>query len=76
MTMQKVHLDISSDIFDKVMFILENLPPNKVKYTIEKQPQNIEEVSDEEQKEYEELFSNMTPEDREVSHSKSITIEI
>jgi len=46
MTMQKVHLDISSDIFDKVMFILENLPPNKVKYTIEKELQNIEKISD------------------------------
>jgi len=31
MNMQRVELDISSDIFDKVMFFLENLPKNKVK---------------------------------------------
>jgi len=31
MNMQRVQLDISSDIFDKVMFFLENLPKNKVK---------------------------------------------
>jgi len=31
MTMQRVQLDISSDIFDKVMFFLEHLPKNKIK---------------------------------------------
>jgi len=31
MTTQRIELDISSDIFDKVMFFLENLPKNKVK---------------------------------------------
>jgi len=36
MTMQRVHLDISSDIFDKVIFFLENLPKNKVKFSIDK----------------------------------------
>jgi len=30
MNMQRVQLDISSDIFDKVMFFLENLPKNKI----------------------------------------------
>ena len=35
MTMQRVQLDISSDIFDKVMFFLENLPKNKVKLSLE-----------------------------------------
>ncbi len=35
MTMQTIRLDISSDIFDKVMFILENLPKNKVKFSLE-----------------------------------------
>jgi len=35
MTMQRVHLDISNDIFDKVIFFLENLPKNKVKVNIE-----------------------------------------
>jgi len=74
MTMQKVHLDISSDIFDKVMFILENLPPNKVKYTIEKQTQNIEEVSDEEQHYYEKLLSNMSAEDKEVASKELFEI--
>ena len=28
--MQRIQLDISSDIFDKVMFFLENLPKNLV----------------------------------------------
>ena len=31
---QRVQLDISSDVFDKVMFFLENLPKDKVKLTI------------------------------------------
>ncbi len=30
MNMQRVKLDIISDIFDKVMFFLENLPKNKI----------------------------------------------
>ncbi len=74
MTMQRVHLDISSDIFDKVMFILENLPPNKIKYTIEKRPQNIEEVSNEEQLYYEKLLSNMSIEDKEVASKESFEL--
>ena len=35
MTTQRVQLDISNDIFDKVMFFLENLPKNKVKLNFE-----------------------------------------
>ncbi len=31
---QTVQLDISSDVFDKVMFFLENLPKDKVKLKI------------------------------------------
>jgi antitoxin YefM len=31
---QTIQLDISSDIFDKVMFFLENLPKDKVKLQI------------------------------------------
>jgi hypothetical protein len=33
MTMQTIQLDISSDIFDKVMSFLEILPKNKVRVT-------------------------------------------
>jgi len=36
MSIKTIRLDISSDIFDKVMFILENLPKNKVKFSLEK----------------------------------------
>ncbi len=35
MTMQRVQLDISSDIFDKVMFFLEHLPKNKIKLSFD-----------------------------------------
>lgn len=31
MITQRIKLDISSEVFDKVMFFLENLPKNKVK---------------------------------------------
>ena len=31
---QRVEVDISSDVFDKVMFFLENLPKDKVKLKI------------------------------------------
>ena len=30
MATQRIQLDISNDIFDKVMFFLENLPKNKI----------------------------------------------
>ncbi len=33
MTMQTIQLDISSDVFDKVMSFLEILPKNKVRIT-------------------------------------------
>jgi len=33
--MHTIRLDISNDIFDKVMFFLENLPKNKVKLKVE-----------------------------------------
>ena len=33
--MQRVQLDISNDIFDKVMFFLENLPKNKIKLNLD-----------------------------------------
>ena len=35
MTMQRIELDVSSDIIDKVLFFLENLPKNKVKLNFE-----------------------------------------
>ena len=35
MNMQRVQLDISNDIFDKVMFFLENLPKNKIKLNLD-----------------------------------------
>ena len=35
MTTQRIQLDISNDIFDKVMFFLENLPKNKIKITLD-----------------------------------------
>jgi len=34
MAMQKIQMEVSPDIFDKVMFFLENLPRNKAKITI------------------------------------------
>jgi hypothetical protein len=36
MTTQRIQLDISNDIFDKVMFFLENLPKNLVSISSEK----------------------------------------
>ena len=35
MTTQRIQLDISSDVFDKVMFFLENLPKNLVRISTE-----------------------------------------
>ena len=39
--MQTIQLDISSDILDKVMFFLENLPKDKVKLQIGNNISNI-----------------------------------
>ena len=35
--MHTIRLDISNDIYDKVMSILENLPKNKVKFQLEQE---------------------------------------
>ncbi len=34
--MQTIRLDVSNDIYDKVMAFIENLPKNKVKLQLEK----------------------------------------
>ena len=49
MSMQRVQLDISSDIFDKVMFFLENLPKNKVKLNFDNvlNPKNVQKKEEE-----------------------------
>jgi len=35
--MHTIRVDVSDDIYDKVLFILENLPKNKVKLQVEKE---------------------------------------
>ncbi|CAA6806174.1 MAG: Unknown protein [uncultured Sulfurovum sp.] len=54
MSIKTIRLDISSDIFDKVMFILENLPKNKVKFSLEKR----KEESQDKEKSLVEFFQN------------------
>ena len=39
--MHTIRLDVSNDIYDKVMFFLENLPKNKVKLQLEKNDNNM-----------------------------------
>ncbi len=34
--MQTIRLDVSNDIYDKVMIFIENLPKNKVKLQVER----------------------------------------
>jgi hypothetical protein len=38
--MHTIRLDVSNDIYDKVMFILENLPKNKVSLQVEKKEES------------------------------------
>ena len=64
MTMQRVQLDISSDIFDKVMFFLENLPKNKIKLNFE----NILNYNYSKQKSQNLLFSDF------LSHSQQVNV--
>ena len=40
--MHRIQLDISNDIFDKVMFFLNYLPKNKVKLTISSPKKPVE----------------------------------
>ena len=42
MIMQRIQLDISNDILDKVMFFLENLPKNKITFNFEPFPKKIQ----------------------------------
>ncbi|CAA6816204.1 MAG: Unknown protein [uncultured Sulfurovum sp.] len=46
MSIQTIRLDISSDILDKVMFILENLPKNKIKFSFENSEQKVKPKED------------------------------
>jgi len=44
--MQTIRLDVSNDVYDKVMFFLENLPKNKVKLQLEqKNNKNISKLA-------------------------------
>ena len=38
MTTQRIQLDVSDDIFDNVMFFLENLPKNKIRLNFDSSP--------------------------------------
>ena len=64
MSMQRIQLDISSDIFDKVMFFLENLPKNKVKLNFDTvlNPKNIQ------KKEQDLLFGDFLNHSQKVNH--------
>lgn len=62
MKTQTIRLDISTDIFDKVMFFLENLPKNKVKLQLE----NRFNQQDTEKKEDDLLFSDF------LNHSQGV----
>lgn len=64
MTTQTVRLDISSDIFDKVMFFLENLPKNKIKFQLE----NKFNQQDFEKRDQDSLFGDF------LSHSQSVDV--
>lgn len=41
MTTQRIQLDISTDIFDKVIFFLENLPKNKITLNFDTSPKEL-----------------------------------
>ena len=62
MNTQRVQLDISSDIFDKVMFFLENLPKNKIKFNFD----NVLNQKNVQKKEQDLLFGDF------LSHSKKV----
>jgi len=70
--MKTVELKIDDNSFDIFRTLIENLKDGIVKSFEVKE--SIEEVSDQEQKYYEKLLSNMSEEDREVSSRESIEI--
>jgi len=43
MTTHRIQIDVSSDIFDKVIGFLEKLPKSKVKLNLENQNENVQE---------------------------------
>ena len=43
--MQTIKLDVSDNIFDKVIFFLDNLPKNEVKLQIEKKKKDTKKYS-------------------------------
>jgi hypothetical protein len=67
--MKTVELQIDDNSFDIFRTLIENLKDGIIKSF--KVKDSIKEVSDDEQKYYETLLSDMTPEEREIS-----TVEI
>jgi len=70
--MQRVQLDISNDIFDKVIFFLENLPKNKIKLNFEK----VLNTNKHSKKETFSLFDDFLNESQEVNSIQKIEREI
>ncbi len=73
----ELQISVKDDKAELFLQILQEFKSDMVeKFTIMNRKSDIEYVNDQEQKEIEELLSQRSIEDKELSHSKSITIEL
>jgi hypothetical protein len=69
--MQTVMLRVDDSVYDKFQWLISHFSKNEISVI-----DQIEMVSDEEQKDIENILNSMTDEDKEVSHSEILTINI
>lgn len=68
-------IDIKDSAIDKVMYLLENLKSD-VKILKNTNSSYIDYVSDIEQRDLENILTSITDEDKKVSHSKVLKIDV
>lgn len=73
--MKTIQIQIDDKNYDSFMNILNNLKKGLIKnFTVNNN--SIEVVSNEEQKDIENILNSMTIEDKEISHSKTVVFDI
>ena len=75
--MKTIQLQIDDNNYDSFLVIINNLKDGFIKnFTVNNNKNTIKTVSDEEQKDIENILNSISQEDKEVAFSKTIQIHI
>jgi len=79
--MQTITLQVHENVYDKFQWLLSHFGKDEIDIVSHQKDaqfdeNGIEYVDDEEQKEIEAILAQRSPKDRELSHSKILTIEL